>query len=273
MADIKNFSSKIKKGFTTFYEHWYVPKKGFYVPYREWVAQAVTVGGEESAGKAMDPLVFGSGAVFSSIIFQIPFTYYATSALIVMPLGYLWSIVNTMIIGDNLGHLPRKASRTIAFLYVPLFIIGMAMLLFVPSTAMQNVLPGFFKVLGSNIVISIWGSWRNIFWKRLFLMKQGRFKPAQYINLVPYIVVFLLLVYMPFGTMGLDKRFWIMNLLFQLLGMYGMKNINPATNVCSPNESERVTILALPGTVANGINSIFIEICKIHSFPYFKNDL
>jgi hypothetical protein len=249
---------KGKTMLTNMHRYYYVPnrKKNRYVPYREWLAQITTVGGDESAAHARI-LSWGAGSVFASMIYGIPMMYFTISGLITMPLGYFWSIINNMLIGDNLGFLSRKSARIIKWLYVPLFIIGMIFLIFVPTSVGSSIMPGMFKLIGINLVMNIFPTWYNMFWRRLLLMKMGRFKPFQYINTLPYIITFCMIVYTPFDKYDMDTRFWVMSLYFSIHYMFGVSNVGGATNNCSPNEQERMEILAWPGTVANGINSIF----------------
>jgi Na+/melibiose symporter-like transporter len=247
----------LKKGFREIKEHWHVPAKGNYVPYKEWFYDILAVGGEESAGHGFNKLSFDAGCLLVMLIYKVPIQYFPMIALIGMPMGYLWSVIN-MVIADNLGFLPRKTTRIINGIYAPLFLAGLAMLIFVPTTAMEHILPGFWKFVGTNLVLSTWGAWRNVFWKRLLLEKLGRYKMFAYVNIIPRMVMLFLILFLPFRTMDLNNRVWILNLCFALFTMYSIgEPANKATDVITPNEKERIRIYAWPGTVANGVNSIF----------------
>ncbi len=237
-------------------KHWREPAPGNYVPYKEWVADTFAVGGSESMGKALSYISFGVGCYLLTLCYQIPLNYFAMTALIVSPLGYVWSIVN-MLITDNLGYLTKKTTCIINRLYIPLFAAGLFLLLFVPASAQESVIPGFWKIIGINICVNVYAGWRGIFWRRLLVEKIGRYKLWIYVNFVPCFILLLLIVWLPFAEMPLAERTWKLYLLFSAYGIFGvLEHIGNVTNVISPNEKERVRILAVPGTVANGINSV-----------------
>ncbi|MDR1733704.1 MAG: hypothetical protein LBR73_02340 [Oscillospiraceae bacterium] len=255
---IKQIPAMVKNVVTEAKDHWHVPKPPNYVPYKEWLYNALAIGGEESITHTFPKyLSWGTGCFLLTLIYQIPLTYFAMIALLLSPLGYLWTIVN-MHITDNLGHLPRRMTRIINAVYIPLFFVGLAMILFVPATAQETILPGFWKFIGVNIVVNIWSAWRGIFWRRLFLERLGRYKFWMYTNLIPYVVCIALILFVNYRDMPLIDRVWKLNFVFALYGMYPVHGqMGNLTDNMTPNEQERVRILALPGTAANGINSIW----------------
>jgi Na+/melibiose symporter-like transporter len=260
MADTKEkkpLGETIKSGFTHMKKHWSTPPPGRYVPYKEWFASIFAVGGDESARHAWSAFGFSFGNVLVGVIYGLPIEYFAIAALIELPLGYLWSFLGWQI-NDNLGHMSRKFTKLANAVYIPLFLAGLAMLLFVPSSAMGSIMPGFWKIIGINFVTTAWSNWRHIFWRRLLFTKLGRYKMWAYANVIPRLFWMLVIVWAPFSSFPVNERFWLLKLCFAFFGMYEMVNhSNQAVDVISPDQNERIDIAAYPGTIANGLNSIF----------------
>jgi Na+/melibiose symporter-like transporter len=249
----------VKDGLTEVKTYWNEPKPGNYVSWKEIVADIFAVAGEESMNKTI-PAYIGFGCLMSTFIYQIPVQWFTIIGLITGPIGYLWTVVG-MNLNDNLGFLSRKTARTISAIYTPLLVLGLGLLLFAPVTgpgSMENVIPGYWKYWGINLFCTTFGAYRGIFWKQILLEKIGRYKTTVFVNLIPNLVLTALIIYIPFDQMTLANRAWILCLLYSLLGNYGISGAaNAVTSVITPNEQERIFILAFPGTLANGINSIW----------------
>jgi Na+/melibiose symporter-like transporter len=239
--------------------YWDKPKPGNYVPYKEVVANMFVVGGAESVNKTFPAaLSFGAGCLLLTFVYQIPIQWFTMIGVICGPIGYLWTILG-LNLDANLGHISKKTARFVNLFYIPLFIIGVGLLLFAPVTgpgSMERIIPGYWKFWGINLVANIWGAWRNIFWRQLLLEKIGRYKWSMYTNLIPYIIFTCIIIYFPFEKVPLADRAWQLQLCFSFVYNFHAAEAS-LTNNMTPNEQERISILAYPGTVANGINSIW----------------
>ncbi|MCL2299491.1 MAG: hypothetical protein FWC27_05030 [Firmicutes bacterium] len=253
----KELPAAVKEGFIGFKTYWNTPKPGNYVPYKEWLYGTLAVGGEESFSTPFKYMAWGANCILLTVIYNIPLTYFAMATLITSPMSYLWSIINNMLIGDNLGFLPRKTARVIASLYIPLFLLGLSMILFFPAAWQETILPGFWKIIGVDLCKNTYIGMRDIFWKTLTLEKWGRFKPAAFYNVLPFLAACALVLFVPYGNYPYGERFWRLNLAYALVAVYTMSgHANRANNVITPKDTERMIILAYPGNIANGINSV-----------------
>ncbi|MDR2525778.1 MAG: MFS transporter [Oscillospiraceae bacterium] len=255
-AEKKPAGERIRSGLSYVKRYWREAPPGRYVPFREWGASIAAVGGDEFARQGWDAFGGFGSQVICMMIYGLPLQYFAVVGLITLPMGYLWSFFG-WIVQDNLGHLSRSLTKLINLIYVPLFLVGLGLLIFVPVSAQESIMPGFWKIIGTNLVLSVWGNWRGIFWRRLLLEKLGRYKLWPYVNLVPRLFWLLVLLWLPFNNLVTAERFWILQFCFNCYGMYDMKNAaNKVVSVISPDQYERVDIQAYPGTIANALNSI-----------------
>ena len=273
MADKTSAGNKLKSFFSEFTTHWSKPAPGKYVPYKEYVSVLIGAGGDYAAQRALNYLSFGTGCWLVVFYYQIPVLTFSIIGTFFMVQGYFWSLLN-MIINDNLGFLPKKTERAFNLIYAAFVLLGIVFLIFDFSTIIPfprgvvdyfNSLPGLnlrasLKIFAAHWVCVGWGGLRNIFIRKRWLKKLGRYKLFAYTNVLPCMLLYILICWLPLYQNPLTERVWQLYLLFSLKDIFGYANsaLNIASTI-SPNAHERMLIRAYPEKLSHLLNSLLVD--------------
>ena len=263
----------IKKLFNEFKDHWNIPAKGKFVPYKEYLSVFIGVGGDYALQRVLNYLSFGTGCWLVVFYYEIPLLTFSVIGTFFMVQGYFWAILN-MIINDNLGFLPKKTERILNTIYLSFTALGLLFLIFDFSkiitwplwlTDFVNDLPGLnmratLKIFGAHWLVCGWGGFRNIFIRKRWLKKLGRYKLFAYPNVIPAMILFLLICWLPIYQLPLVERVWQLYLLFTLYYMYCFTNGATAiTGQISPNPHERMLVRCYPEKLSHLLNAILVD--------------
>lgn len=260
-----------------FKDHWNVPAEGKYVPYKEYVSVLWAVGGDYSLTRVLNYLSFGLGCYLVAFYYEIPILTFSVINAFFMIQGYFWSIMS-MMINDNLGFLPKKTEKAFYVLY--LFFTGLGILFLVLDFSViipwpkalenyVNSLPGLnmrstLKIFAAHWLVTGWGGARNIFIRKRWLPKFGRYKLFAYPNVIPCVILVLLICWLPLYKNPLTERVWQLFLLFQLYGMYGYRGgATSISSTISPNPHERMLVRCYPEKLSHLLNSVIMFLMPI----------
>lgn len=264
--------NKLKSFIGEFKDHWTVPAEGKYVPYKEYLSVFSAVGGDYALQRVLNYLSFGTGCYLVIFYYEIPVLTFSVIAAFFMIQGYFWSIIN-MIINDNLGFLPKKTERAFYILYLFFTALGIITLVFdfsevipfpekitsfissFPGMNMKNAL----KIFGAHWLVTGYGGARNIFIRKRWLPKLGRYKLFAYPNVIPCMIMVILICWLPLYNNPLTERVWQLYLLFQIYGMFAYTGgASSISNTISPNVHERMLVRCYPEKLSHLINSIVV---------------
>ena len=266
----KKFNLKAFAG--DFKAHWDKPKEGRYVPYKEYLSVFIGVGGDYALQRVLGKLSFGTGCFLVIFYYEIPVLTFSVIGAFFMVQGYFWSIIN-MMINDNLGFLPKKTERAFYTLYLIFTALGLAFLLFDFSeilpfpralTEFVTSLPGLnmrstLKIFGAHWLVCGYGGARNIFIRKRWLPKLGRYKLFAYPNAIPCMILSILICWLPIYNKPLPERVWQLYLLFTLYGMFTYTGGAQAiSSTISPDPHERMLVRAYPEKLSHLIHSIVV---------------
>ena len=260
-----------------FKDHWNVPAEGKYVPYKEYVSVLWAVGGDYSLTRVLNYLSFGLGCYLVAFYYEIPILTFSVINAFFMIQGYFW-IIMSMMINDNLGFLPKKTEKAFYVLY--LFFTGLGILFLVLDFSViipwpkalenyVNSLPGLnmrstLKIFAAHWLVTGWGGARNIFIRKRWLPKFGRYKLFAYPNVIPCVILVLLICWLPLYKNPLTERVWQLFLLFQLYGMYGYRGgATSISSTISPNPHERMLVRCYPEKLSHLLNSVIMFLMPI----------
>lgn len=267
----------IKAVASEFRDHWNIPAEGKYVPYKEYVSVLWAVGGDYSLTRVLNYLGFGLGCYLVAFYYEIPILTFSVINAFFMIQGYFWSIMS-MMINDNLGFLPKKTEKAFYALYLFFTALGILFLVFDfseilpwPSflTDYVNKLPGLnmrstLKIFAAHWLVTGWGGARNIFIRKIWLPKFGRYKLFAYPNVIPCMILVLLICWLPLYENPLTERTWQLFLLFQLYGMYTYRGgASSISSTISPNPHERMLVRCYPEKISHLLNSVITFIMPI----------
>lgn len=260
----------IKSIFSDFREHWNIPAEGRYVPYKEYISVLFAVGGDYALSRVLGYLAFGTGCYLIMYYYEIPILTFTVISAFFMIQGYFWSIMS-MVVNDNLGFLPKKTEKAFYTLYLFFTGLGILFLIFdfsriIPFPAALtdyvNKLPGInmksaLKIFAAHWLVTGYGGARNIFIRKRFLPKFGRYKLFAYPNVIPCMIIVLLICWLPLYRNPLTERIWQLFLLFQLYGMYSyLGGASSISNTISPNPHERMLVRCYPEKLSHLFNSV-----------------
>ncbi len=260
-----------------FKDHWNVPAEGKYVPYKEYISVFFSVGGDYALTRVLNYLGFGLGCYLVAFYYEIPILTFSVIGAFFMVQGYFWSILS-MMINDNLGFLPKKTERIFYIIYFFFTALGLLFLIFDFSeilpwpaflTKYVNSLPGLnmrstLKIFAAHWLVTGYGGARNIFIRKKWLPKFGRYKLFAYPNVIPCVILVLLICWLPLYKNPLTERVWQLNLLFALYGMFNYKGgASSISNTISPNPHERMLVRCYPEKLSHLLNSVIVFIMPI----------
>ena len=264
--------AKIKSFFGEFKDHWNVPAEGKYVPYKEYLSVFLGVGGDYALQRVLNYLSFGTGCFLVIFYYEIPVLTFSVIAAFFMVQGYFWGIIN-MIINDNLGFLPKKTERKFYILYLFFTVLGLVFLSFdlspvlpIPQRAVNYLesFPGInlkntLKIFGAHWLVTGYGGARNIFIRKRWLPKLGRYKLFAYPNVIPAMICVLLICWLPLYEKPLYERVWMLYTLFSIYGMFAYTGgASAISNTISPDPHERMLVRCYPEKLSHLFNSVVV---------------
>ncbi len=264
--------TKIKSLFGEFKDHWNVPAEGKYVPYKEYLSVFLGVGGDYALQRVLNYLSFGTGCFLVIFYYEIPVLTFSIIAAFFMVQGYFWGIIN-MIINDNLGFLPKKTERKFYILYLFFTVLGLVFLIFdfssvlpIPQRAVNYLesFPGInlrntLKIFGAHWLVTGYGGARNIFIRKRWLPKLGRYKLFAYPNVIPAMICVLLICWLPLYEKPLYERVWMLYTLFSIYGMFAYTGgASSISNTISPDPHERMLVRCYPEKLSHLFNSVVV---------------
>ena len=264
--------AKIKSFFGEFKDHWNVPAEGKYVPYKEYLSVFLGVGGDYALQRVLNYLSFGTGCFLVIFYYEIPVLTFSIIAAFFMVQGYFWGIIN-MIINDNLGFLPKKTERKFYILYLFFTVFGLVFLIFdfsrvlpIPQRAVNYLesFPGInlrntLKIFGAHWLVTGYGGARNIFIRKRWLPKLGRYKLFAYPNVIPAMICVLLICWLPLYEKPLYERVWMLYTLFSIYGMFAYTGgASSISNTISPDPHERMLVRCYPEKLSHLFNSVVV---------------
>ncbi len=264
--------AKIKSFFGEFKDHWNVPAEGKYVPYKEYLSVFLGVGGDYALQRVLNYLSFGTGCFLVIFYYEIPVLTFSIIAAFFMVQGYFWGIIN-MIINDNLGFLPKKTERKFYILYLFFTVLGLVFLIFdfsrvlpIPQRAVNYLesFPGInlrntLKIFGAHWLVTGYGGARNIFIRKRWLPKLGRYKLFAYPNVIPAMICVLLICWLPLYEKPLYERVWMLYTLFSIYGMFAYTGgASSISNTISPDPHERMLVRCYPEKLSHLFNSVVV---------------
>ncbi|MCQ2463288.1 MAG: hypothetical protein MJ177_07800, partial [Clostridia bacterium] len=230
--------SKAKAFFTDVKTHWNKPdsENGKYVSYKEYAQIFGGVAFNYGAQSALDNKYVGFASACFLIMYhyKLPYLAFSVIALIGLPLGYLWNIME-WIINDNLGYLGKKRERRFICVYGAAMLVGLLLVVCDASALFgetnrlivwMNSLSGvtaksFFKIFGIQVFTNSFKGLRGIFWRKKLIPKYGRFKYTLYSDVVQKcIFLFLLGWLLIYNINRSDTRLWMAYFRFSMFGVY-----------------------------------------------------
>lgn len=263
-----------------FKTYWNIPAEGRHVPYKEYLYVFLGIGGDYSLKSVLSYVWFGAGCYLIMNYYNIPLLVFSAIGAFFALQGYFWSILD-MIVNDNLGFIPKKTERTFYAIYGFFAALGLLFILADFSkiivwpdtiTSYVETIPGMTmrsvcKIFGIHWFTKGYFGIRNIIIRKKFLPKHGRYKFNFYPNVIPCIIMFLLICWLPvYKWFANDQaeRIWILYLLFSLYGGYGftggMSNI---AHTISPNPHERMLVRCYPEKFGHLFNSIWAMLIPV----------
>lgn len=241
---IKKAFNKGKASIKDVKTYWKNPKEGNYISFKEYTSLVLGASGLNSVTMILTHITFTVGCFLIGSIYGIKFRDLNVIAVIGIPFTFLWTFLG-MPIQDNLGVLPTKTKKLFYGVTIPLFILGIVML-FLPHTIGETLVPGFLQIMGGNIIGNIIVMYFRIGIFRLFAKRFGKFRPWIFASMIPLLIVVALIVYLPFKEMVYHTRLWKLNILFVLYAFLSTypSNLQNIQNVISPNGEERVKTMS-----------------------------
>ena len=84
----------IKKLFNEFKDHWNIPAKGKFVPYKEYLSVFIGVGGDYALQRVLNYLSFGTGCWLVVFYYEIPLLTFTVIGKFNKVHGYFWAKLN-----------------------------------------------------------------------------------------------------------------------------------------------------------------------------------
>jgi len=239
---VKKIFGKVITFIKDIFIYWKKPREGDFVPNKELASFAVGCMGTI----IMDAIGIGfsAGCFLIGAIYKITFKDIFIIGLLNVPFSLIFQPIS-MIITDNLGHVPKKTMKWLHMIMIPSIVLGGSLMLFSPTSFMENILPAFGKILGWIPFSWAIVQYCNILFLRWLAPKFGKFRTSIMYGCIPGTISMLLLIYLPFMDYSYPMRLFLLNLLFSMYGTYkgaftGQRG--NLQNVISPNSAERIKI-------------------------------
>ena len=271
MKSGNNLSTKFGQLKKEFKEHWNVPAKGKYVPYKEYLDIFGGISFNYSLRTPANMVGFIASCYLIMYHYNINYLTYSAIGLIGAPLGYLWSFLS-WIVADNLGFFPKKTERRFVAVYSTAIVLGLVLLIFdfgflIPSGSriggLINNIAGIntrtiFKIIGVQLFTNAFGGVRGIFWRKKLIPKLGRYKYKLYSDVWQKAILFVLIGWLPIYELpDVAERVWILYFLMSMFGLYDCgTHLETCANYISPNPEERLMVRTWPMQLGHLFNSV-----------------
>jgi len=265
MGKLKTGAAKL---YHDFFKYWNQPKEGQYLSNKEFVIFSFGWTASDSVSAVTSYVTFAASCFLVGSIYGISFQSIFMIGVIGLPFGYIWGPLG-MSVTDNLGRPPKQTMRLIN--YLSGFSITIAVCLFlVDEHLFEAIVPGFPRILAVMFLMNPVGLYFGMFKLRWLSPRFGKYRPAIVIGVVPTIVVLLLLVYLPIGSIDSANRLWVIYLLFAVYGLFSnfSDQVSNLINVISPNSQERLNLLSYGEMIAGilpGVVGILLPIFAMYT--------
>lgn len=252
---------KLKQFILDIFRYWKKPKEGDFVPNKEIFNFGVGIFGTIVADGLV--LVWGIGCLLIGAVYKISFRDLWIIGFIGMLYSFIYNPIQ-MIVTDNLGNVPEKTMKKINNYLLPSAIIG-ALIMFIPNSFMERIIPAFSKIIGWPLVFNAFYVHFNKFVFKKLAPKFGKFRSLIIATWLPCLIATFLIIYIPFNdpSMKYATKLWLLNCLFSFYLKAFSQQRGALQNVISPKAEERVkinTILTLLGAPAYAIMGILVPI-------------
>lgn len=249
-ADIGNF-------FLDFKNHWSKPHDGEYVSYKEFLCFVIGAGASNTAQVAGANLSFGAGCLFVGAIYGMKMMDFVMLGFVGLILSYIFNPIS-MILTDNLGRPPKKTMRFVHLSNLIYTIVGV-ICFFIPEEPFEGFMPALPQVVGTKFILAAVGNYWAIFVMRKLSPKFGKYRCWIVASCIPYMLSILLITWFPYNKFSYNDKFWIMHLLFSIMGMFvaWFNQVPAVQNVMSPNTNERMKIMSIGSFVYSLFPSIY----------------
>jgi GPH family glycoside/pentoside/hexuronide:cation symporter len=239
---VKKLFGKVSTFIKNVFVYWNKPREGEFVPNKELASFALGCTGTIIIDAIS--IGFSAGCFLVGAIYKITFKDIFIIGLLNVPFNLIFQPIS-MIITDNLGHVPKKTMKWLHMIMIPSIVLGGALMIFSPTSFMENILPAFGKIVGW--IPFSWSvvQYLNILFLRWLSPKFGKFRTSILYGCIPGIISMLLLVYLPFMDYAYPMRLFLLNLIFSMFNTYkgaftGQRG--NLQNVISPSSEERIKI-------------------------------
>ena len=251
---IKNVAYDVKN-------HWRVPKKGEYIPYREVVAYTIGVTGNDATNYIEEIVQFSASAFLVGAIMGISYTDIAIIGIItqIMSFALVFMQPFNILIFENHGRLERKTLIAMHSLNFAQVAVGVA-LMFVSPVPFEALIKGLPQIIACELFGNVIFFYFNYIIRRLFSAKYGRYKPQLIALGWPTALIFLAIVYLPYDTMDYTTLLVVISFLFTCLNRFlntYQTHSDDIINVMTPNSDERQKFLSIIPIVTGILGSVY----------------
>lgn len=246
----------IKSVFLDIKNHWSKPKEGEYVPYKEFATFLVGASGNNAFQGLVNYMTFAVGCLLVGTIYGISFLHISIIGIIGMPFTFLFNPMY-MIIQDNLGELEGRTKITIHSLCIPLLLLGFGCY-FIPQHYFEQFVPALPQIIGTILCTSVFNVYYKIFTYKLLSKRFGKFICWVISGCIPALVMFMLILFLPFNDMLYYNKLWTLHLCFWMFNIFlvFIQQIGNIQNVLSPNTGERAKLMSIGTTIFSLVPSL-----------------
>jgi len=239
---VKKIFSAIKTFAVNIIKYWKHPREGEYVPNKEIASFALGCTGTIIIDAIA--ISFAASCFLIGAIYKINFKDIFIIGIINVPFTLIYSPLG-MIITDNLGNVPKPTMKRLHMILIPSIILGAALMIFVPNSFMENIMPAFAKVVGWAFFWSACNLYKDKIVYKWLSPKFGKFRVWVVAGCLPAVGFMIAFVYFPFLSFSYPVRLYMINILVGLFfsfknGFTGQRGA--LQNVISPNSGERMKI-------------------------------
>ncbi len=268
---LRNFGKELKT-------YWNKPAPGKFVPYKEYLEICGAINFNYALKTPVSYISFAANCYLIMYHYHVPYLTFSIITLIGLPLGYLWKFLS-WIVGDNLGFMDKKTTRTIFTIYAVAIALGIGLIasdlsgLFALNETLAakiNSLSGintttFLKIFGVQLLADSGAGLWDMFWSKKLIPKYGRYKYRIYSDWAPKALLFILIGWLPIEAIGDDaQRIWVAYLMIRLFTMFNSDDrMTSCAAQISPNPQERILVRTWPVKLGHLFNSILAFILPI----------
>lgn len=239
--------------------HWNVPRPGFEMPYKEWAWATLGTACDNAHGAVFNFLSFSASCYLIMRYYQVDALDFTVIGLIGAPLGYFWSILGWGIT-DNLGHMEPQKERRLLAIYATAIIGGLACIMFCPVSFGEAFVKGFGKIFGIQIFLSGYNAVRDLYLRKYFIPKYGRYKFWPYLNAPIRIITTFILLFWDFSRYNYGDMLWRLYLCFSLNSNRPTAGFATAMYpFATNNNDERVLLQCYPIKIGGLLKNILAD--------------